>query len=223
MAKRIWIMFLVLMFLVIRQTHAHALIAINEILADPATGLSGDANGDGVGSSTQDEFIELLNTGLVDEDISGWYLNDTLKTRHTFTGGTIFPSGRFLVIFGGGNPLLPGVTTFKATTGSLGLNNSNEEVFLYDDQGILVDQVAYGGEGNHDQSIVRSPDGTGTQFVLHSSVPQAQGRLFSPGETVDGQPQYMTTSTPELSTLVYFSFGAMGAFLRRKKAYQTRA
>ncbi|MGB0513874.1 MAG: MBL fold metallo-hydrolase, partial [Wenzhouxiangellaceae bacterium] len=34
-------------------------VIINEILVDPATGASGDANGDGTRSATEDEFVEL--------------------------------------------------------------------------------------------------------------------------------------------------------------------
>ncbi len=36
-------------------------IIINEIFADPATDLTGDANGDGVRGAYDDEFIELVN------------------------------------------------------------------------------------------------------------------------------------------------------------------
>ena len=36
-------------------------IFFNEVLADPPTGLAGDANHDGVRDGTQDEFVELVN------------------------------------------------------------------------------------------------------------------------------------------------------------------
>jgi len=47
----------------VMTNRAQAFIVINEILADPPAGVFGDANGDGVTSSSQDEFVELLNTG----------------------------------------------------------------------------------------------------------------------------------------------------------------
>ena len=53
----------------------HSAVVISEIHADPDA-TSGDANGDGNISSTQDEFIELVNTSYADVDISSWTLSD---------------------------------------------------------------------------------------------------------------------------------------------------
>jgi len=49
-------------------------ILINEFLADPADGLAGDANGDGVRDSSHDEFVELVNTTGRDMDLNGYQL-----------------------------------------------------------------------------------------------------------------------------------------------------
>ena len=195
------VIFVVLIFFVmLLQREAGALVVINEILADPATGLSRDANGDGVGSSTQDEFVEILNLDPHPFDISGWFINDAVKTRHVFPAGTMLLSYQYLAVFGGGTPVLPGIRFQTASSGALSLNNTNEDVFLYDQTGVLIGHVFYGAEGGKDQSIVRFPEGTGSDFVLHSSLPEAQGRLFSPGQSVDGELRYKA-SVPELPVI----------------------
>src|SRR3989338_10229504 len=55
--------------------NAEAVILINEVLADPSA-LIGDANGDGVISTTQDEFVELVNTGADPTPLASWTLWD---------------------------------------------------------------------------------------------------------------------------------------------------
>src|SRR5262245_38769263 len=64
---------------------AQSPVFINEILADP----DGDANGDGVVSGTQDEFVELVNVSGSFLDISGWTLSDASGVRHTFPPGSV--------------------------------------------------------------------------------------------------------------------------------------
>ncbi len=51
---------------------------INEIHADPDGSLAGDANGDGTRSSSQDEFVEIVNRTGSDVDVSGWTLADAV-------------------------------------------------------------------------------------------------------------------------------------------------
>ena len=52
-----------------------ATIVINEILADPAADLAGDANGDGVRGTYDDEFVEIVNSSAGSIDLSGRYRN----------------------------------------------------------------------------------------------------------------------------------------------------
>ena len=66
-------------------------IIINEINADPDS-VNGDANGDGVIGSDDDEFVELVNTGSAVLDLSGWKLYDSLSTstlRHAFAASAL--------------------------------------------------------------------------------------------------------------------------------------
>ncbi|HCX24070.1 MAG: hypothetical protein CMB80_08690 [Flammeovirgaceae bacterium] len=164
-------------------------LIINEVHADPASDISGDANGDGTRDALDDEFIEFVNSAAVDLDITGWQILDTnsvLQVRHIFPENSVIPGGGALVVFGGGTP----TGTFGnsivqvASTGSLGLSNSNEEILIVDageDTVLVMGWADYNG----DVSYTRNPDFTG-DFVGHSSVASADGALFSPGKKVDG-------------------------------------
>jgi hypothetical protein len=160
---------------------ARASVLINEIFADPPAGLLGDANNDGVRSGTQDEFIELMNFGSGEADISAWSLLDSVSTRHVFPPDTVLAPNTFLVVFGGGSPNVPGVYWQVASSGSLGLNNGGDTVTLSNAEDQVIDQVLYGEIGDNDQSIARYPDGIGSEFVLHAEIGQSKGALFSPG------------------------------------------
>ncbi|HEX8098551.1 MAG TPA: lamin tail domain-containing protein, partial [Pyrinomonadaceae bacterium] len=112
-------------------------IVINEILADPPDGIEGDANRDGTRSASQDEFVEMVNAGESDLDISGYQILTRSSTavestlRHTFAPGTIFPAGTCIVVFGGassatfnpGHPAFGGAQVFTAKSGGLSLTN----------------------------------------------------------------------------------------------------
>lgn len=194
---------------------AAAFVVINEILADPAPGLAGDANGDGVRSSNDDEFVEILNYGDSAQDISGWIIRDSTAVRHIFPVSTLLLPYEYMVIFGGGMPSLPGVNWQLASTGILSLNNGGDTVSLLDAVNLTKDQVIYGSEGNSDQSLVRFPEGTGTGFVLHTSPPESGGELFSPGRSVDGHPLSPTTlPVPEPLTVTYFVLGGLGLWMK---------
>lgn len=162
------------------QLRAEALVLINEVLADPAA-LSGDANGDGIVSATQDEFIELVNTGGDPVSLNQWTLSDLVEVRHLFSDTAVIPSHGFFVVFGGGSP--QGVVNAAiASSGGLGLNNTGDTLTLRDAGAVAVDAFTYGAEGGMDVSLTRSPDATGP-FVKHNTIGE---RLFSPGTTEEG-------------------------------------
>ena len=175
-------------------------IVINEALAAPPTGTDGDANHDGVRSSSEDEFVELVNSTGAGISIAGWTVrthstsSTTETTRHTFVAGTTVPAGEAMVVFGGGtfsptDPVFGCAQVVKASSGSLLLTDSGLTVLIRDESGNLVTQFSYGGStglnGGNAQSLTRSPDITGN-FVQHTSV--AGARKFSPGLKVDGTP-----------------------------------
>ena len=199
-------------------------ILFNEVLADPPTGLAGDANHDGVRDGTQDEFVELVNGTAHDAiGLGGWTIKTravggtTETTRFTFPGGTTLPAGEAIVVFGGGtfnpsDPVFGCAQVVKATSSSgLSLTNGGLTILVRDGAGNLIREFSYGGatglDGGNAQSLTRSPDVTGS-FVQHTSV--AGARKFSPGLKVDdtpfgncpGHPATVTIAPPTASIAV---------------------
>ncbi|HVG19985.1 MAG TPA: IPT/TIG domain-containing protein, partial [Blastocatellia bacterium] len=167
-------------------------IGINEFLADPPDGAAGDANGDGVRDSSQDEFIEVINRTSGPVNVGGFSVGDLDAVRFTFPPGAIIPAGEAAVIFGGGSPrgeFGNARANGLVFTASLSLNNSGDAITIKDGSARAVESIAYGsGEGNANQSINRNPDGEGTTFAPHSSIAGSGGRLFSPGARTSGSP-----------------------------------
>lgn len=176
--------------------NSNAQLIINEVCYDPSnTGLAGDANGDGTYDQTQDEFVELINTGTADLDISRYRICDRvlatgLKTvRHTVAYGTIIPPGGAFVVFGGGSAVGNfggAVVRVDLGTQGLSLGNSGESVLIEDSLGNKLDSLDTDAlSDNPNESYTRNPDITGA-FAQHGSV--TSGVLFSPGTRVDGSP-----------------------------------
>ncbi len=157
-------------------------IILNEIHADPHPEL-GDANGDGIRHSDDDEFLEFVNVSGEVLDLSGWTIYDGVRRRHTFPSGTSLSEGCAVIIFGGGSPSGFFGGSLVQTTNSLGLNNRGDTVALYDREGNVRARYTYGSEANHDQSLTRCPDIFGP-FVKHGEV--VEDVLFSPGVKSDG-------------------------------------
>jgi hypothetical protein len=169
-------------------------LVINEYLADPPAGDAGDANGDGTRSSSQDEFIEILNRSADPIDVSGYKLSDSDEVRHVFAAGTIIPPFEVAVVFGGGTPTgafgnaSDNHLVFKASSGGISLNNGGDSIILQNAQGHVLQQINFGSaEGGASQSLNRDPDGDGSAFALHTIVAADSNRLFSPGAKVSGQ------------------------------------
>jgi len=162
-------------------------LLINEVLYDPADGIAGDANGDGVRDPLADEFAELFNSNP-DLDISGYTLSDAAMVRHTFPAGTIVPSNGVIVVFGGGNPTgsFGGSIVQTASEGQLNLNNAGDILTLRDNQGNVLAVFDINPlSGNPNEAYTRNPDITGA-FVRHSTIPAANGAIHSPGVKVNG-------------------------------------
>lgn len=192
--------------LIVGTAQGEASVFISEYMADVST-TEGDANQDGVISSSQDEFIELYNPTYVSVDVSGWEIYDGVGLRHTFSNLTVLDSSARLVVFGGGAPTIPGAFQI-ASSGGLGLNNTGDTISLYDDLGNLIDQVIYGREANVDQSLVRETKASA--FIQHSEW--MEGQLYSPGSPVKSRTAH---AVPEPMTM--FSFVGGLAVLWQKK------
>jgi hypothetical protein len=179
-----------------------SLIGLNEFLADPPDGPAGDANGDGVRDTADDEFVEIVNRTNAPVEISGFTIRDAAAARFTFPAGTVIPAGESAIVFGGGSPV--GEFGNSRVNGlvfiaGLSLNNTGDTITIADSGGMVVESVTYGsGAGNANEAFNRDPDVLGTSFVRHSSVDGGEDRLFSPGTFVTGQP---FTSGPRISAI----------------------
>jgi hypothetical protein len=185
--KRILFLFL---FSLLMGLNVNAQLIINEVLYDPSnTLLEGDANGDGVYSQTDDEFIEFVNIGSTNLNLSGYQIwDDTLigTLVYTIPNGTIIPPQGALVVFGGGKPVgLFGGSLVLADTGisGLNLNNSGEVIVIKDSTGKTV--LTFNSDAlsnNPNESYTRNPDLIGA-FVQHTTVNISK---FTPGRKVNG-------------------------------------
>ena len=164
-------------------------LVINEYLADPPAGPPGDANGDGVTSTSQDEFVELINAGSAPVGVGGFSISDAIQTRFTFPPGTVIPAGEAAVIFGGGSPrgdFGNARANGLVFTSGLSLNNASDSIIIKDSFGAEVARHDYPPpESDTNQLITRSPDINGN-FVEHSTAQGSDGRLFSPGTQLNG-------------------------------------
>lgn len=149
-------------------------VLINEVLANEP------------GSSTELEFVELVNTGDGAADLSGWVISDAIDDRHVFAADTILGPGQAIVVFGGEAGIPAGLeSAVAASRGALSLNNGGDSVTLTGADGQLVDQVSYDASLAVDGvSMNRGVDGDDTAaFVLHDSISTAAS---SPGTRTDG-------------------------------------
>lgn len=224
MRRRAWVLGVgVVTGWLVVQPCAGAVILINEVLADPPA-LIGDANRDGTASTTQDEFVELANTGADPVSLAGWTLADDLKTRHLFAADTLIPGFGLFVLFSGGAPA-GFAHAATASTGSLGLNNTGDTVFLRDAAAVLIDALVYGPEGGQDTSLTRAPDAVGP-FTSHLAL---NGIRFSPGTTADGRAQLPAPvdiptppspgadpMVPEPASFLLVGLGLLGSVLTRR-------
>ena len=160
---------------------AKAQVVVNEIHYNPANDLMGDANGDGVRSSSHDEFVEIVNSNPNSVDVSGYTISDADGVCFTVPSGTVLLSNQPLVVFGGGTP----TGSFGGAlvlTKSLGLNNADNYVVLKNATGATIDSVTYKTNSAVGKSFTRNPDITG-EFGSNADLGTL---LFTPGTKNDG-------------------------------------
>jgi len=169
-------------------------VVINEVLYDGS--VDGDPNGDGTLDAVEDEFIELVNVSGVQLNLTGAVLTEltfgTGTPRHVFPL-TLLDPGEAIVIFGGGTPTgsFGGsqVVVCSACSGGsamfgLALNDDGDTLTLRADDLSVIDEVSWGPGAVTDESLVRSPEGSGA-FVPHSSAAGSVGD-YSPGIRANG-------------------------------------
>jgi hypothetical protein len=204
---------MILSFVVSGVTMAQAQVVINEVYQRLAAVPNGDANGDNVRNATNDEFIELVNSGATAVDISGWSITTGAAApgtlQHIFGAGTILPPGGAIVVFGG--PVEAPLTEFPNIFGGAIVQAADDNGdtaggnigLTFTDAGTTIRIYAVsaptGGDtpvtslvytsvsGDAGVSITRIPDVTGTLSTVPNH-PVLSGRSYSPGVKQDGAP-----------------------------------
>lgn len=159
-------------------------IILNEFLYDPpADSILGDVNGDSIRHSSQDEFIEIVNVDSMAVDLQGFTIHDASGVRHLFPAGSVLNPHQAIVIFGGGTPIgLFGESIIQtASTGTLSLNNTGDDILLINGADTLIN-FRYDNSRGKDQSVTRYRDLVG-DFLDHASTSAA---LYSPGYQSNG-------------------------------------
>ena len=192
-------------------TELQAGIILNEFQYDPDAVL-GDANGDGVVNSAQDEFVEIVNNYTGSVDITGWTLRNGSNISFTFPT-TILTSQTAVVVFGGGTPVGTfGYATVYASTSWVQLGNSGGIINLRDTNGTQVFSYDYTPlTDDPNQSYTRYADITG-DYVQHLSANPA--KRYSPGTQAGGLPftgTGVTNTAPTLAAIgdTYANIGAV--------------
>jgi hypothetical protein len=162
--------------------NSQAQVVINEVYYNPANGLQGDANGDGVRSASQDEFVELVNRTATVINVSSWTLADADGIFFTVPLNTNLAAHQALVVFGGGLPN-GNFGHAKVFIKNLGLNNADNLLVLRDGNATKIDSMAYKANDGVGVSLTRNPDVTGN-FEDFSQIGNGT-ILFSPGLTSD--------------------------------------
>ncbi|MBI5148474.1 lamin tail domain-containing protein [Candidatus Pacearchaeota archaeon] len=157
-----------------------ASILINEVLPNPASdwnlnGKNGtnDMNGHG------DEWIELYNNGNA-ISLDNWSIGDKVK-NYTLKNITICQDC-FIVLYGNNT--------------SLQLNNNNESIFLYDENGILKDNYSY-STSSKDVSLCKCQE----DWKTCNPTPKSQNNCPTPtnqtNSTITEQQTIQVESQPQ--------------------------
>lgn len=153
-------------------------LKLNEFLAGPAR----DWDGDGVLSTRDDEWIEIVNTGATAVDLSGYFFTDGDSIPRFAFSGTLDPGGRRLV-FGSESYAWEKASGHPAF--GLSLGNTGDQVILWQVVGVdtlVVDRLAYvSHEAAADRALGRVPDGAG-EWTLFDAFNPYTGTL-TPGPT----------------------------------------
>ena len=172
-------------------------VMITEILADPPPGTSGDVNADGRRDPSEDEFVEIVNTGPAPVCLSGWTLGDAeRRERHVFPLGRALEPDGTLVVFGGGVPVGGfGGAIVQQASGGLSLSNAGDVLTLSDAHDTVVCRLSWGdcshspcakehwpGDLGIAGALVRRPE-PGAPWRVHAAI---GGSRFSPGVSALG-------------------------------------
>ena len=156
-------------------------ILINEVHNAPDTALD-DSNCDGAPSSTQDEYVELVNVADHTVALSGLSVQVNGTEKHVF-GGVCLEPNRGIILYAGGTASCSdlGETQAFVSDKSLSLANTGTNVSLVYNE-VTMDQLAVPAASSSKASYTRSPDFTG-DFAFHDEISPLRN---SPGKCISG-------------------------------------
>ena len=113
------------------------------------------------------DFFELYNPSASTVDLTGWHFSEHIledPQRGAFADGTSIGPGEFLLV--------------EVDEEGFGFKlGSDEELAIFDDQGVLVDSVDWDeGDAPEGQSYGRFPDGEGSFKTLSVASPGEANR-----------------------------------------------
>ena len=139
-------------------------MVINEFLPHPGT----DWNGDGI-AITGDEYIELINMGLLSINLKNWKLDNGMggsSTPFSLPDVTLFPRQ---------------IITFYHSDGGIGLSDEGSTVRLLEPNGQTGDIFTYPYVDAVDKSWCRLPDGIGPWAFACYPTPGKLNKPFGSG------------------------------------------
>ncbi len=102
-----------------------------------------------VGKDTEGEWIKLFNDGQETISLAGWQIKDASGKTFTIKNQSIGPS-EYLTL------------NYKTT--KIALNNNGETLFLYDQNGHLIDKAEFSGNAPEGKVLIRQ----GNKFTFSS-------------------------------------------------------
>jgi len=157
--------------------HAQGPLRLNEFMAGPAR----DWDGDGVFSSRDDEWIEIVNTGGSPLDLPGYLITDGDSIPRLALSGTLAPGGRLVLT---GRQSYDWERAHGYPAFGFSLANGGDRVILWQVAGAETLQVdAYtfrSHEAAADRAVGRYLDAVGT-WVIFDALNPYTGSLLPQG------------------------------------------
>lgn len=168
----------------ILPTPASAAILINEFLYDVT------------GTDKDQEYVEILNTGTTEVDLTKYKINDgsshalNAPPKNGGTGSIVIPAGGYALLVGNATNFIAAHPSVSGTIIDtvLSLTNTAATIALVDEGGAMVDSVTYSKDqgGNGDGTSLQR---TGPRWVAALPTP------LSANATEAAPPRTPTTST----------------------------
>jgi VCBS repeat-containing protein len=204
-------------------------VILNEVLSVPDTDTgSTDTDCSGAVDASDDQFVEIVNNLETNISVGSMTVSVDAAVRHDFAEGTTLAAGDSIVLVSGDPSacVAPAGVTYVQSDTPLAIDAGGDSVTLQTETGQVLSSLSFGAGSGIKESLVRSPDLTGSELVGHSSVGIGP---MSPGQQSDGSdfvaPSYgmlygILTSSPtvEISNLFVIDADTAGAAISESPA-----